>query len=130
MKQVEIIIKGRPHSKKNSREARKARNKKTGKVYSYTVPGQAYENFKDEAMWGLKKIKDRFPGDIRIDYVFYRKGKERQDVDNAICSINDVLQDAEIISDDANIRRGSFDIIPGGKEWYTVVRITDEEIHV
>lgn len=120
---LKITIDGRPYSKKNSRESRKARNKKTGKLYSYMVPGEKYEVFETAALYQLKRIAHRFTGPVVIDYVFYKIGNSLQDVDNAICSVNDVLQKSLIIENDRDIYIGSFEIVPGSTEWKTEIFI-------
>lgn len=107
-----IIILNRPASKKNSR-------RNFGHV---SLPSKAYLAFHDDALRQLKKVKERFIGPVIIHYAFYQKGKMRQDVDNAIASINDVLQDARIIDDDANIIAGSFSK-RSASEWRTEITI-------
>lgn len=124
-KTVTIIITGRPYSKKNSRKARTMRNKKTGKLYSFTVPSDNYESFEQSALYQLKKYHVTFEKLVRVDYYFYRKGNESQDNDNAMGSINDVLQKSKIISNDKHIRCGYFENIPDQKEWSTKLVITE-----
>ena len=119
---ITIIITGRPFSKKNSRQSRKARSK-TGNLYTYMAPGANYELFKQSALYQLKAYKVHFPKYVRIDYLFYRKGQEYQDIDNAMASINDVLEDAGILANDRYVKTGSFDFIQGQKEWSTMLRI-------
>lgn len=110
---MQLLIKGRPASKKNSR-------RNYGHI---SLPSKAYERFHEDALWQLKKYKQRFTGLIRIDYIFRQKGRLSQDFDNAIGSINDVLQDAEIIANDKNIRMGTFEVKTGCLDWETVVVI-------
>jgi len=94
-----------------------------------SIPSEAYENFKSVAIPQLKaltysrdfKIIDSA---VRVDYVFYRKGKYKQDFDNAIASINDILQDAGIIVDDELIQEGTFKRYVGCSEWKTELEIT------
>jgi Holliday junction resolvase RusA-like endonuclease len=121
---IKIIITGRPYSKKNSRQSRQARTR-TGKLYSYMAPGENYASFRQDALYQLLTVKERFSGAVQIDYIFYRKGKELQDVDNAICSINDVLQDAKIIADDKFVLKGTFEVVPGAKNWSTELQIKE-----
>jgi Holliday junction resolvase RusA-like endonuclease len=112
MDQITITIEGPPRSKKNSR-------RNFGHV---SLPSKAYEVFHESAMWQLKKVKAKFVGPIAVTYNFVQKGKMHQDIDNAICSINDVLQDAGIIDDDDNIVSGSFNK-ESGKDWKTTIEI-------
>lgn len=83
----------------------------------------AYERFHEDALWQLKKYKERFTGLVRVDYVFRQKGRLSQDFDNAIGSINDILQDSEIIANDKNIMKGTFEVKTGCPDWETIVQI-------
>ena len=75
-------------------------------------------------MWQLKKYKGPlFKSPIRVAYTFFLKGKMRQDCDNAISSINDVLQDSGIIENDNLIYEGMFKKIQNNAEWKTVISI-------
>ena len=113
MKNISITILGRPASKKNNR-------RNFGKV---SLPSLAYEKFRETALWQLKIVKDRFDTPVFIDYHFYQKGRLSQDSDNAQASINDVLQEAGIISDDTLITEGHFKKSGGYKDWSTTVEI-------
>lgn len=115
MKKVTITITGRPASKKNNR-------RNFGHV---SLPSKAYERFHEDALWQLKTVQARFTGKVRIDYWFMQKGKMRQDVDNAMASINDVLQDAGIIWDDNDVYVGSFEKLPYAADWSTRVLIQE-----
>jgi Holliday junction resolvase RusA-like endonuclease len=92
-------IKATVRSKKNSRRVGVNR----GRVFS--IPSKAYEQFKLEALQELmvQKPKDLTPP-YRVSYVFFLKGKGNIDLDNAVVSINDVLQEARIIRDDGFIK--------------------------
>lgn len=116
---AKITIEGRVISKKNSRKSRSATNKKTGKRYTFMVPSDAFEDFEETALWQLKACRERFTGDVCIHYAFEIKGKMRIDVDNAIASINDILQKAGIIDNDENVIKGSFEKIRGAQDWKT-----------
>ena len=86
------------------------------------MPSKAFEAFRESALWQLKKVHTKFTGPISVSYMFIQKGKMKQDVDNAIASINDVLQDAGIIDDDVNIISGTFNKV-SGKDWKTIIGI-------
>jgi len=116
MKQVSLTILDRPASKKNNR-------RNFGHV---SLPSVAYERFHKSAMWQLKKVKERFTGPVFIRYTFIQKGKLHQDVDNAIASVNDCLQDAGIIDDDDHVTDGSFHK-ESGKDWCTIIEIVSLE---
>lgn len=122
---MQITIEGRPVSKKNSR--RNFVHKYTHRMVS--IPSKGYETFKGIAIPQIKQYMysqtfEPFASPIHIDYVFYRKGKYKQDVDNAIASINDILQDAGLIVDDDLIESGSFRIIKNCSDWKTTLTIT------
>lgn len=112
-----ITIFGRPCSKKNSR-------RNYGHI---SLPSKAYEAFHKDALWQLKKYKKQYKGMLYVWYTFYQKGKMTQDADNAIASINDILQDAGIIEDDKMILSGSFQVVRGWNEWETHIGIHEYE---
>jgi Holliday junction resolvase RusA-like endonuclease len=74
-------------------------------------------------MTQIANLKIKFTGPVKIVYLFRRKGNYSQDVDNAICSINDILQDAGIIDDDKNIISGTFNVVQNNPEWSTLITI-------
>lgn len=80
-----------------------------------------------DALTELLVVRKFFPKPIdtpvQITYTFYQKGKLTQDGDNAMASINDVLQEAGIIADDKLIKRWSGEIIGGDDGWWTDVRL-------
>lgn len=122
LKELTVTIKGRPCSKKNSREFR--RSARGG----YTIPGEAYEKFRTHAISQLQIVRrdEKFGGvPVYMEYKFFKLGMSVQDVDNAIASINDILQDKvlKIIDDDKQIMSGKFDVYPGNDSWYTVIYI-------
>lgn len=122
-------IHGRPASKKNSR--RIFRNRYTGRPIN--LPSAAHEEFKANALAELKKLVNglnrskpgfvMFTTPVFIYYTFFIKGQSVQDADNAIASINDVLQGAEIIRDDKLVISGGFVQLRGYKDWKTEVKI-------
>lgn len=112
-KTLKLVIQGRPCSKKNSR-------RNFGHI---SLPSKAYERFHEDALWQLKKVKEKFTGPISVQYFFMHKGKMRQDCSNAMASIEDTLQDAGIIDDDDNIMEGSFEKAYGNDIWWTEVII-------
>ncbi len=120
MKTQKITIKGRVISKKNSKQI--FRNRYTGKPFIKS--SDAYSDFENDALKQLCNCKACFFGKVRVDYVFEVKGQMRIDVDNAIASINDILQQAGVIDDDNNVVKGSFEKINGMKEWNTHIEIS------
>lgn len=123
---MKIIIQGRPASKKNSR--RIFVHKYTHRVMN--LPSEAYDNFRAIAIPQIKQHMysqafRQFAKPIKVDYVFYRKGKLKQDVSNAIASIEDIMQDAGLIADDELIQEGSFKRLSGCEDWKTEVEINE-----
>lgn len=122
---LKLTIYARPCSKKNSR--RVFMHKYTHRMMN--LPSEAYDNFKAVAIPQIKQyMYDRdfhiFDKPVMVDYVFYRKGKLKQDVDNSISSINDIMQDAGLLLDDDLIQRGTFNRYSGCDDWKTEVTIT------
>ena len=100
-----------------------------------TIPGQtpALKNMKGiscrnnkPAMYTKKAVKDwnksalqelalkykgQAEGRVQIDYMFYVVDDRRRDIDNMVCSVNDLLQDAGLIKNDDwnSLRVGSAD---------------------
>lgn len=113
---MNITILGRPASKKNNR-----RNFK-----NISLPSKAYERFEREALpqlWG--KILKPIAVPVFVSYVFHQKGNYKQDLDNAISSVCDVLQEAGILQDDTLIEMISAQKIMGAKEWSTEIHIEE-----
>ena len=70
----------------------------------FSRPSAAYDEFKEQALTELmcQKPKD-LPPPYKVVYYFYFTGKGAIDLDNAVVSINDVLQEARIIGNDGLI---------------------------
>ena len=137
MNSLTLTIDGRFIAKKNSR--RSLKNRRTGKMFS--APSEAFEAYKVSAIRQIKNQTRKqiryevnlldtadligrvsapqklceVPPPYRVDYLFNVKGKGRIDVDNAMASINDILQEAGIIDDDTNILEGFFEKSMGQK---------------
>lgn len=119
-----ISIPGRVPSKKNSR--RQFLNRKTGKRFS--VPSAAFERYKTDALASIlpkrrKILLDRPDPPYSVRYVFRMTGKAATDVDNMVASINDILQDAELIEDDREIEHIEAWKIFGCDRYETLVSI-------
>jgi len=137
MQSITLTITGRFIAKKNSRQMKQ--NRRTKKLFS--APSEAFESYHDDAIRQIRKQLRGGEGNLRasiaaprklyevdppyrVDYFFGVKGKGRIDVDNAMASINDILQDAGVIDDDLNVIWGSFVKSMGKEEWFTKVKIT------
>jgi Holliday junction resolvase RusA-like endonuclease len=131
-----LIITGRFIAKKNSRRVLK--NRRTGKKFN--APSEAFEKYKTLAIQQIRKQlreegslmasiaaprrKYKIDPPYRIDYFFGVKGKGLIDVDNAMASINDILQDAGVIDNDTNVLQGYFEKRLGETEWRATLTIT------
>jgi Holliday junction resolvase RusA-like endonuclease len=105
-------------SKKNSRQL----GYNQGRMFS--IPSKAYDEFKQQALTELmcQKPKD-LPPPYKVCYWFYLTGKGTIDLDNAVVSINDVLQEARIIGNDGLIEVITARKIYHAKENKTVIEI-------
>lgn len=90
---MKIVLPGTTPSKKNSRNIF-VRN---GKVFN--TPNSRYQTWATACLWMLKG-RNKYTTKVDIYYVFYMGDKRRRDLDNCIASVNDVLVDAGIITDD------------------------------
>lgn len=113
-----ITIYGRVISKKNSRSFVHA-----GKSF-FTAPSAAFRRFERDALKQLAGTPT-YKGHVDVTYTFYQKGKLDFDIDNAITSINDVLQKAGIIDNDKNIVSITASKEGGYKDWRTDIEITN-----
>ena len=109
-----IILNGRLISKK-----RNYRRGRGGGLYL----SKTYKDWQENALWQLKQYKERWTGPVHIEYQFELKGKIDFDIDNAICSANDLLEDAGIISNDKNIVSSTAVKHHGFKDFRTLVKI-------
>ncbi len=113
----EFVINGRPASKKNSR-------RNFGRV---SLPSEAYIKFESNALsqllpMGLKTMTEP----LGIIAHFKTKGKYRQDLDNALSSIFDVLTKAKVIQDDDLIKEAHVTTECGYDEFSTEIVLTDD----
>jgi Holliday junction resolvase RusA-like endonuclease len=118
MLKIYLKINGRVISKKNSRRI----FAKHGRIIN--IPSGAYARYKDSALNQLaEQITNTIQPPYKIDYLFEMKGAISNDFDNMITSINDILQDANIIENDKYIRKGTYEVTTGNKEFTTYIDI-------
>jgi crossover junction endodeoxyribonuclease RusA len=74
------------------------------------VPGRGrvrsgrYRAWQDENLWALKALKlGSVAGHVRVDY--WLPVKNRQDIDNPLKALNDLLQSSGILANDKQIRQ-------------------------
>lgn len=82
-----------------------------------------YKQWQEKALWQLKKYKERYTGEIAVEYTFEVKGNSVMDLDNAIVGINDILQDAGIIENDRHIIHITANKFYGFEEFRTLIDI-------
>ena len=88
------------------------------------LPSKGYSASAESIMWDFKEsAKGRsFDCDVVIEYVFFTK-KVKVDIDNLMASVNDMLQEVGVISDDSNVVAGTFQKVVGGNRWGCVLTI-------
>lgn len=88
------------------------------------LPSKGYSASAESIMWDFKEsAKGRsFDCDVVIEYVFFTK-KVKVDIDNLMASVNDMLQEIGVISDDSNVVAGTFQKVVGGNRWGCVLTI-------
>lgn len=112
----QITILGRPISKKNSKRLVPIRGR------MIPICSKAFNNFHKDALsqlTGCRKLKPPYA----VSYRFNMKGKLDTDIDNMVSGINDILQDAGIITDDKYITHINAIKISECKEWESVITI-------
>lgn len=112
---VEIVIQGlRPSSKKNHR-------RNFGHVL---LPSLAYLKFHDlVAEFLLPFAHLHLATPLRMNVLYEIKGKYHQDLDNALASIGDCLQDYGVIEDDDLLTDVHIVKSNGHKDWKIVIKI-------
>jgi len=74
------------------------------------MPSKRYKDWEDDALMQLQ-IMDNIPLNLQyfhINYTFYTTNRRHYDLDNAIASVNDLLEKAGIIMGDDNQHLISF----------------------
>jgi len=95
MGKLEIVLKGRIPSKKNSKQWVGNGNRK------FLIPSKNYAIWHEEQMWELKKYKVKSPitrCSMIVEIAF--PDNRKADISNKIESVNDLLVDAGILEDD------------------------------
>lgn len=114
-----IVINGRPISKKNSKQIYKVGGR------TIVASSKAYKKFESDALNQLGESKNTIVNLCTVDYTFYIKGKYHVDLDNLIAGINDILQKAKIIKDDDLISTINARKIGGCGGWSTKISIIE-----
>ena len=118
---TEIIITGlRPSSKKNNPKL-----VRRGRV-TFRLPSDAYNKFHDlvaEHMLPFAHL--HFTKPLRMNVVYEIKGKYNQDVDNALASIGDCLQDYGVIEDDNLLTDVRIVKSNSHKDWRIIINLEE-----
>lgn len=108
---MKLVITGTAPSKKNSRII----NRATGKSF----PSKRYTDWNKQA---ISELTEQFSGymvtnyPIELTVVFYNGDMLRHDIDNALSSVLDTLQDAGVIEDDSQKHISCITVSYGGLE--------------
>ena len=113
-----IVITGRIISKKNAKRIIRAGGRQ------FIISSKAYLKFEKEAVSQIKSQKHTtYKGNVDVCYTLTYKGKMWIDADNAIASLNDILQKAEVLEDDKQVKSGTF-YVQSGKDWRAEIEIS------
>lgn len=110
--QIIIEIKGRVFSKKNSRIL----TRRGG--YITSLPSRAFERYRKDAIRQIGEQPQIKPP-YEVIYLFEMKGLGSTDIDNMIAGINDILQEAGILTDDKHILKIKAEKLIGAEEYRT-----------
>ena len=95
MSAIDITLKGRPATKKNS-----------GRIISRNgkpiiIPSEAYKNYEDACMWQLAGKKMHISGIIVVECKYYLPNKRNwPDLIGLLQATSDILTKAKVIDDD------------------------------
>ena len=90
-----IIIPGRPATKKNS-----SRIVRAGK-FNKLLPSETYERYEKEALWHLKKYRDRYANPVQVKCLYWLPDRRWwPDLVGLLQATSDILQAAGILEDD------------------------------
>lgn len=114
---------GRIPSKKNSRRHFLAGRRRV------VVPSAAYERWHTEQSIQLLPKKPTSPvtGPLALTLHLYLKGRIDQDLDNAVASIADLLQDTAVIENDAQLVELHLFKHPGQAHFFATVEISQAQ---
>ncbi|NPV80814.1 MAG: RusA family crossover junction endodeoxyribonuclease [Firmicutes bacterium] len=98
---AEIVIPGRPVTKKNHQQV--WQNRKSGK--RFVVPSKAYKEYEESALRELRAYQGpRFSGPVRVTAQYYMPDRRSwPDLVGLMQATHDILQAAGIIANDRDI---------------------------
>lgn len=99
---VELLIKGRPYTKKNHQQIRK-----TGNGRRFIASSDEYLAYEERALWQLRFIADHIDVPCNVKCVYYMPTRHRVDLVNLLEATCDILVKAGVLKDDnSNIVAG------------------------
>lgn len=101
---AELIIKGRPITKKNHQQVVAAKTK-TGKTFHRPIQSESYRNYETDCLWQLKTYRGpKFEGKIKLTCVYWMQDRRGwPDLVGLIQATQDILQKAGLIRDDQDV---------------------------
>ena len=123
MRQLELHLEDRIITKKNGKII--SFNRSTGRPFIRSK--ECFKVFEEKSMLLLKSqaAGEKFLGRVYIDYVFFVKGAQIVDTDNMQTTINDLLQDAGIITNDRNNVEGHYKRIDNAGKWGAIITVIE-----
>ncbi|MBQ5658015.1 MAG: RusA family crossover junction endodeoxyribonuclease [Peptococcaceae bacterium] len=92
---IQIVIKGRPITKKNH-----SRIVKAGNGRSYVVPSKEYKVYEEMALWQIHGKGSGIDVPCNVKCVYYMPTKHRVDLVNLLEATMDILVTAGVLADD------------------------------
>jgi Holliday junction resolvase RusA-like endonuclease len=95
-KMIQIVIKGRPITKKNHSHIRKAKNGRR-----FVAPSEYYERYEELALWQIKGVaKKKIDIPCNVKCLYYMPTHGRVDLVNLLEATCDILVKAGVLADD------------------------------
>ena len=100
MSKLNIILKGRPITKKNSQRIVLAKNGRR-----FVIQSKQYLTYENDCLWQIKAEYrgETITGQINLQALYYMPTKARPDLLNLEQATADILQKAKLIENDKNI---------------------------
>lgn len=92
---MRITLQGQVPAKKNSRAGVVRGNR------IMNFPSQTHRRWEEDVLKQLMEYRGQADKRVCITYFFYVKDERKRDIDNMICSVNDVLVKSGLLKDDS-----------------------------
>lgn len=96
MKEIKIILRTPPRTKKNSSQI--IFNKKTGK--QMVIPSQQYKEYEQACLWQIRKPSVAIDFPVNVKCVYFMPTRRKVDLCNLIEATMDILVRAGVLNDD------------------------------